>query len=281
MVAWAAWIPSIVSGAASLLGSSSSRSASNAANRTQQDLSAQNIALQREFAKKGIQWRVADAKAAGIHPLYALGANTNSFSPVSQISYEVGSGLGAAGQAIDAAFATRNLTQQQRLQAKAQSLQLYNQTKVADSEVRLNNAMAAEALTAARAATAAATTRRQSPELELRDAMQELSRTDDPRTRTIETVQENPVEVSVAGIRTALKGGQTPASFWQERYGEPGEWVFGVLNMLQDLGHSFYGGLQSLTHARDSGLTPAQIRRQVESEAIRRGTPGSYLRYKD
>lgn len=42
-----------------------------------------NIELQREFAQHGIRWKVADAQAAGIHPLYALGASTSSFSPVS------------------------------------------------------------------------------------------------------------------------------------------------------------------------------------------------------
>lgn len=36
---------------------------------------------QKEFAQTGIQWKVADAKKAGIHPLYALGANTLSYSP--------------------------------------------------------------------------------------------------------------------------------------------------------------------------------------------------------
>lgn len=38
---------------------------------------------QRTFAKNAIQWKVADAKKAGVHPLYALGAPTMSFSPVS------------------------------------------------------------------------------------------------------------------------------------------------------------------------------------------------------
>lgn len=60
--------------------------------------------LQKQFAKKGIQWKVADAKAAGIHPLYALGANTISYQPQS-----VGGGLESAlpqmgqdiGRAID------------------------------------------------------------------------------------------------------------------------------------------------------------------------------------
>lgn len=35
--------------------------------------------MQKEFAQHGIRWRVEDAKKAGIHPLYALGAP--SFSP--------------------------------------------------------------------------------------------------------------------------------------------------------------------------------------------------------
>lgn len=41
----------------------------------------QNAALQREFAQNGIRWKVADAKAAGLHPLAALGVNTLSASP--------------------------------------------------------------------------------------------------------------------------------------------------------------------------------------------------------
>lgn len=36
---------------------------------------------QKEFAQEGIRWRVADAKAAGIHPLAALGAQTHSYAP--------------------------------------------------------------------------------------------------------------------------------------------------------------------------------------------------------
>lgn len=72
---------------------------------------ANNIALQREFAQHGIKWKVDDAKSAGIHPLYALGASTTSFSPVS-----IGSGsattfasdMGSMGQDISRAInATR------------------------------------------------------------------------------------------------------------------------------------------------------------------------------
>lgn len=38
---------------------------------------------QERYARHGIQWRVEDATKAGIHPLYAIGAQTPSYSPVS------------------------------------------------------------------------------------------------------------------------------------------------------------------------------------------------------
>lgn len=70
-----------------------------------------NIKLQKQFAQKGIQWKVADSLKAGIHPLYGLGANTISFSPV-----PVGGGLGGAisdmgqdiSRAIDAGGTTED-----------------------------------------------------------------------------------------------------------------------------------------------------------------------------
>lgn len=38
-------------------------------------------ALQREFAQHGIRWRVEDAAAAGLHPLFALGGGGAAYSP--------------------------------------------------------------------------------------------------------------------------------------------------------------------------------------------------------
>lgn len=40
-----------------------------------------NYEHQKEFAQNGIRWRVADAKAAGLHPLAALGAQTSGYTP--------------------------------------------------------------------------------------------------------------------------------------------------------------------------------------------------------
>lgn len=37
---------------------------------------------QYDFAQQGLQWRVADAQKAGVHPLFALGANLPASSPI-------------------------------------------------------------------------------------------------------------------------------------------------------------------------------------------------------
>lgn len=73
----------IIGAGASLLGGLLGKSSAEANRESQERMAAQNIALQKEFAQSGIQWKVQDAEKAGINPLYALGASTSSFSPVS------------------------------------------------------------------------------------------------------------------------------------------------------------------------------------------------------
>lgn len=77
----------------------------------------ENLAYQREFAQKGIQWRVEDAKAAGLHPLFALGAQTPSYSPAQTVGSGVGKSLSEAGQAIGNAVARQQTAEQQQLAA--------------------------------------------------------------------------------------------------------------------------------------------------------------------
>ena len=52
-------------------------------NEMQERVANASLKQQEEFAKMGIQWRVADAVAAGLHPLSALGVSPASSSPVS------------------------------------------------------------------------------------------------------------------------------------------------------------------------------------------------------
>jgi len=85
----------------------------------------QNIQLQKDFAQHGIQWRVEDAKAAGIHPLAALGAQTTSFSPISVGGDPLAAGISGAGQDISRAVnATRGASA--RLDAYTKTVQDLN-----------------------------------------------------------------------------------------------------------------------------------------------------------
>lgn len=105
----------LISGASSLLGGLFGSSSQERANR-------RNIQLQREFAQNGIQWKVADAKAAGIHPVVALGAQTHSFSPSVVGDTSFGTGVAQAGQDIGRAIqATR--TPEQRVDAYSKTVQ--------------------------------------------------------------------------------------------------------------------------------------------------------------
>lgn len=74
-------------------------------NKSAENTAQMNYAAQKEFAQNGLRWKVADAKAAGIHPLAALGANNASFSP----SFTAGdySWLGDAGQNVGRAMESK------------------------------------------------------------------------------------------------------------------------------------------------------------------------------
>lgn len=66
---------------------------------------------QKEFAQSGIQWKVKDAEKAGIHPLYAMGAQTTAYSPTSVGGTDFG--IPEAGQNIGRAIdATRSSPEQ-------------------------------------------------------------------------------------------------------------------------------------------------------------------------
>lgn len=109
----------LISGGASLIGGAMSSKATKEANKAQVDNAALDRAMQVQFAKEGVRWKVDDAKAAGIHPLYALGANTVSYSPsaVGQIAdTNMGTAFASAGQDLGRAInATR--TQPERDEA--------------------------------------------------------------------------------------------------------------------------------------------------------------------
>lgn len=78
---------------------------------------------QKEFAQHGIQWRVEDAKAAGLHPLFALGGGGAAYAPQPVGFSDRGSGLGdsisAAGQALSGVVGRVETPEQKQMKALA------------------------------------------------------------------------------------------------------------------------------------------------------------------
>lgn len=122
-------IGSVIGGIGSLLGGSMASQSAAENNRIQLQIAQQNMEMQREFAQNGIRWKAYDAQMAGLHPAFAMGASTNSFSPVgvNLQSDPMGSFVGQAGQHLGrAAEAVKSgLERKDDLMAKtAQALQL-------------------------------------------------------------------------------------------------------------------------------------------------------------
>lgn len=117
-----AWLAPAISAGASLLGGFLGRE-------SQEEQRAKNEALQREFAQNSVQWRVADAKKAGIHPLYAMGAPTMSpavgvqADPLAASLSSMGQDVGRAMTALNSPAEKFSVTQ-----SALQELQLHNMT---------------------------------------------------------------------------------------------------------------------------------------------------------
>lgn len=90
---------------------------------------------QKEFAQNGIRWRVADAKAAGIHPLAALGAQTASYSPQSISSSNYGDTFASMGQDLGRAIGAKQTDEEREIgRLTREGLELDNEFKKANIE---------------------------------------------------------------------------------------------------------------------------------------------------
>lgn len=82
----------------------------------------ENTRLQREFAQKGIQWRVEDAQKAGVSPLYALGGAGATYSPNPITVNPMAEAVRDMGQNVGQAIAARKTPEQlmaERLELEA------------------------------------------------------------------------------------------------------------------------------------------------------------------
>lgn len=137
-----AWVAPAVQGGSSALGNLfSAKEAKKAWRRTlklQDKTSNQEYERQKEFAQMGIGWKVADAKAAGLHPLYALGAMPANYSPAMiQSPVEPSSGIGEsmaeAGQSISRAMMATQTNDEKRMAQMAMEAHIAN---MAESDMR-------------------------------------------------------------------------------------------------------------------------------------------------
>lgn len=127
---------SIISAGASLLGGFLGQ-------KSEDKRADQNVALQKEFAQHGVRWKVEDAKAAGLHPLAALGAQTSSFSPI-QVGSSLPESFARAGQDISRAVDAKTThperianIQERLLQIQADGAEIDNAIK-ASQLARMN-----------------------------------------------------------------------------------------------------------------------------------------------
>lgn len=113
-------VGSVVGGALGLAGSAASNANAAAINKFNYD-------AQKEFAQNSIRWRVADAKAAGLHPLAALGSASANYTPSATIGdspdfsflQDVGQNI---GRAVDA-----KRTQAERAKQQEKQNALFNE----------------------------------------------------------------------------------------------------------------------------------------------------------
>lgn len=145
----------------SALGAVGSLAGGLIANQSQNQLAQQNYAAQKEFAQNGIRWKVADAKAAGLHPLAALGAQGYTYNPVMVGGSDLGlsaagESLAQMGQGIDRAMsakqqaAERQAYQAYEAQVRQKDLALKDkQLALLDSEIAQNMANSRLALSRA------------------------------------------------------------------------------------------------------------------------------------
>lgn len=105
-------IGDIISAGANIIGGIMGSNSAEKAREHQMQIHREQIGLQREFAERGISWKVNDAKNAGIHPIFALGGSGATYTPQSTTiapDMSMANAMSRAGQDIGRAVnATQN-----------------------------------------------------------------------------------------------------------------------------------------------------------------------------
>lgn len=114
-----------------------------------------NRQMQYEFAQNGIRWRVADARAAGIHPLAALGSPGASATPIAigpgyNVDFgrsgggsDIGSSLANMGQGVGRAVASTQTKVERQLTA-FELMRQEQQIRAGDLDIAIKGAQLAK-----------------------------------------------------------------------------------------------------------------------------------------
>nr|QJB20081.1 MAG: DNA pilot protein [Microvirus sp.] len=99
---------------------------------------------QQRLAKNQVQFRVADAKAAGVHPLYALGMQPGGYSPPMHYQGDYGAGtLSQMGQDISRSVLARQTARERRSEmeaaSRANAVQAERESVLFNQQVERNN----------------------------------------------------------------------------------------------------------------------------------------------
>lgn len=90
---------------------------------------------QKEFAQMGVRWKAEDARAAGLHPLAAMGAQTNSYAAQSVGGEQYGgSSMADMGQNLSSMMSATSTNSEKEMHAlQIQGLKLDNENRHMDS----------------------------------------------------------------------------------------------------------------------------------------------------
>lgn len=206
----------LISGGSRLIGglfgssSASKQRSADAANM------AADRALQKEFAQYGVRWKVEDAKAAGLHPLAALGIQTHSASPVAigtKTDRSMQNAMEGAGQDISRAMMAK-ATKDERLfdlTSQRKRNRLLNEGLMLDNQLKLAQLHPQS---------------QQPPPMP--DGIVDI--TSPPETGSFLGNKPN-----AAGAPPWKFGPGVKTEDIEKWYGEPGEWAYGAASIYRDI----------------------------------------------
>lgn len=231
------WITALTGGLLGLAGLNETKDQ----NQVSEQLAREQMALQKEFAQKGIQWRVDDAKAAGLHPIYALGGSAANYSPVSASFAGTGGSYAQIADSIsDWSSARRNALPSGAVTFPAGSPVPHYERNGKTVPMSPEQAAAYYSLSEAQARTGllreeAASLRRQAsqPGFSVGPTQDELNRAQQMQNLA-ESVEVGPGhKLRVLGIDLDVPPWLQSAEYGENLANEPGGWAQGVGNIVE------------------------------------------------